>query len=145
MANRRVSTVDMLEIVRLVRAGESNSTIAQVLGCNRRTVIKYRQWITEQGLLEGPLPSAGVVQQLLTRSLPPALPPQQRSSLAPYREEICTLREQGVGASTCSRCDANVSCTVWRGAHGKGRQRTSPGAYPTAPGRIGPPAHRVNG
>src|SRR5579863_9169326 len=90
MANRRVSTVDMLEILRLVRAGESNSTIAQVLGCNRRTVIKYRQWITEQSLLDGPLPSAGALQRLLTTTLPPALPPQQCSSLAPYREEIRT-------------------------------------------------------
>jgi Homeodomain-like domain len=85
MANRRVSTVDMLEILRLVRAGASNSTIAQVLGCNRRTVIKYRQWVTEQGLLAGPLPSAGALQRLLSTTLPPALPPQQRSSLAPYR------------------------------------------------------------
>ncbi len=96
MANRRIATVDMLEILRLVRAGESNSTIAQVLGCNRRTVIKYRQWLTAQGLLEGPLPTAGALQRLLTTTLPPVLPPQQRSSLAPYREEIRTLREQGV-------------------------------------------------
>lgn len=96
MANRRVSTVDLLEILRLVRAGESNSTIAQVLGCNRRTVIKYRQWIAAQGLLAGPLPSAGALQRLLSATLPPALPPQQRSSLARYAEEIRALREQGV-------------------------------------------------
>ena len=96
MANRRVSTVEILEIVRLVRTGESNSTIAQVLGSNRRTVIKYRQWAMDQGLLEGPLPSAGVVQGLLTTTLPPCLPPQQCSSLAAYREEIRGLREQGV-------------------------------------------------
>ena len=37
MANGRVSTVEILEIVRLVRTGESNSTIAQVLGSNRLT------------------------------------------------------------------------------------------------------------
>ena len=96
MANRRVATVEILEILRLVRAGESNSTIAQVLGCNRRTVIKYRQWATAQGLLTGPLPSVGVLQRLLAATLPATLPPQQRSSLAPYREEIRTLREQGV-------------------------------------------------
>ena len=39
---------------------------------------------------------AGALQRLLTTTLPSALPPQQRSSLAPYREEIRTLREQGV-------------------------------------------------
>jgi transposase len=96
MANRRVSTVEILEIVRLVRAGESNSTIAQVLGCNRRTVIKYREWAAAHDLLAGPLPTAGVLQGLLATTLPASLPPQQRSSLAPYREEIRTLREQGV-------------------------------------------------
>jgi transposase len=96
MANRRVATVEIQEILRLVRAGESNSTIAQVLGCNRRTVIKYRAWATAHGLLAGPLPTAGALQQLLATTLPTDLPPQQRSSLAPYREEIRTLREQGV-------------------------------------------------
>jgi len=96
MANRRVATVEILEILRLVRAGESNSTIAQVLGCNRRTVIKYRAWATAQGLLTGPLPSAGVLQRLLATTLPATPPPQQRSTLAPYREEIRALREQGV-------------------------------------------------
>ena len=96
MANRRVATVEILEILRLVRAGESNSTIAQVLGCNRRTVIKYRAWASSQGLLTGPLPPAGALQRLLATTLPATLPPQQHSSLARYREEIRTLREQGV-------------------------------------------------
>jgi transposase len=96
MANRRVATVEILELLRLVRAGESNSSIAQVLGCNRRTVIKYRAWASAHGLLTGPLPTAGALQQLLATTLPAALPPQQRSSLAPYQEEIRTLREQGV-------------------------------------------------
>ena len=67
MANRRVSTVEILEIVRLVRAGESNSTIAQVLGSNRRTVSKYRQWAMEQGLLYtrvgNPIGSAEVAER----------------------------------------------------------------------------------
>jgi transposase len=96
MANRRVATVEILEMLRLVRAEESNSTIAHVLGCNRRTVIKYRAWATAQGLLTGPLPTAGALQCLLATTLPATLPPQQHSSLAPYREEIRTLREQGV-------------------------------------------------
>ena len=38
---------------------------------------------------------------------------------------------------TGKRCDAKVSRTVWRGAHGKGLNlSTSPGAYPTFPGPI---------
>jgi len=96
MADGRVATVEILELLRLVRAGESNSSIAQLLGCNRRTVIKYRAWAREQGLLSGPLPAAGALERLLATTLPPSLPPQQRSSVAPYREEIRRLREQGV-------------------------------------------------
>ncbi|MGH2345127.1 MAG: IS21 family transposase [Chloroflexota bacterium] len=99
MANRSVSTVDIVEILRLVRAGESDRTIAQMLGYNRRSVIKYRHWATEQGLLDGPVLAAGALQQVLARSLPPVLPPQQRSSLEPYREEIATLLAQRVEVS----------------------------------------------
>ena len=46
--------MDILEILRLVRAGESDRTIAQVLGHNRRSVTKYRRWAEAEGLLDGP-------------------------------------------------------------------------------------------
>ena len=55
--------MEILEVIRLVRAGESDHTITALLGHNRRTVAKYRQWAAEQGLLAGDLPSAGTVQQ----------------------------------------------------------------------------------
>lgn len=88
--------MDILEILRLVRAGESDRTIAQVLGHNRRSVTKYRRWAEAEGLLEGPLPGAGALQAALARSLPAALPPQQRSSLEPYRAEVAALLAQQV-------------------------------------------------
>jgi transposase len=88
--------MDILEVIRLVRAGESDHTITALLGHNRRTVAKYRQWAGEQGLLAGALPTAGTVQRLLERTLPPALPPQQQSTLEPYREEIVALLAQRV-------------------------------------------------
>ena len=39
--------MDIKELIRLARAGESNCTIARVLGINRRTVIRYRSWASE--------------------------------------------------------------------------------------------------
>jgi transposase len=96
MANRSVSTMDIVEVIRLVRSGASDHMIREVLGPNRRTVAKYRAWASAQGLLEGPMPDAGTVQRLLSATLPPALPPQQVSRLAPYRGEIASLWGQGV-------------------------------------------------
>jgi transposase len=88
--------MEILEVIRLVRAGESDHTITALLGHNRRTVAKYRQWATEQGLLAGELPSAGALQQLLAQTLPALQPPQQHSTLEPYREEIAALVAQRV-------------------------------------------------
>jgi transposase len=88
--------MDILEVIRLVRAGASDHTITQLLGRNRRTVAKYRQWAAEQGLLAGAVPSAGAVQLLLAQTLPPVQPPQQHSTLEPYREEIAALLAQRV-------------------------------------------------
>ena len=40
MANRRITTMDIGEVVRLLRAGESDYTISAVVGHNRRTVAR---------------------------------------------------------------------------------------------------------
>ena len=96
MAYRRIAVMDLRELIRLLRAGESDRRIAQLLGHNRRTIIRYRQWATEQGLLAGDLPSPAALQRLLNDTLPPALPPQQTSSVAGYADEIRALREAGV-------------------------------------------------
>lgn len=88
--------MDIVEVIRLVRSGASDHTIREVLGHNRRTIAKYRAWASAQGLLEEPMPEAGTVQRLLTRTLPPALPPQQVSRPTPYRAEIAALWSHGV-------------------------------------------------
>ncbi len=88
--------MDIRELVRLARAGESNSTIARVLGVNRRTVIRYRGWAGEQGLLSGEVPEPAALQRLLATTLPAVQPPQQVSSVARYREEIAQLRGRGM-------------------------------------------------
>ncbi len=88
--------MDIRELIRLVRAGESDRRIAAVLGHNRRTVIRYRQWAADQGLLDGDLPTPAVLQRLVDTTLPPLLPPQQTSSVAPYADEIRDLRGRGL-------------------------------------------------
>ena len=96
MASRRIAVMDLRELIRLLRAGESDRQIAELLGHNRRTIMRYRQWATEQKLLTGELPTPATLQRLLQETLPPALPPQQTSSVARYAEEIRAMRERGM-------------------------------------------------
>jgi len=96
MAYRRLPTMDLHELLRLLRAGESERSIRHLLGYNRRTIRRYRVWAAQEGLLTGPLPDAATLQGLLDRTLPPTPPPQQASSVIAYREEIARLRSQGV-------------------------------------------------
>ena len=96
MAYRRITTMDLRELIRLLRARESDRQIAELLGHNRRTIIRYRQWATAQGLLTGDLPTPATLQRLLHDTLPPTLPPQQTSSVARYADEIRVMRERGM-------------------------------------------------
>lgn len=66
MANRRKDSMEIQEIVRRLRAGDSDRAIHQALGMHRETVKKYRVWATEQGLLTGELPSVAELHQLLS-------------------------------------------------------------------------------
>jgi transposase len=88
--------LEIAEVVRLLRAGESDRKIVELLGLNRRTVAKYRTWAREQNVLEGTVPPARKLQELLDRTLPKVVPPQQGSTVADYREEISALRTRGV-------------------------------------------------
>lgn len=88
--------MDLGELVRLVRAGESDRTIMRLLRHNRRTVAKYRLWAEAQGLLVGEPRGAGELQALLARTLPEKPPPQQTSSLERYREQIAGYRARGM-------------------------------------------------
>jgi transposase len=93
---RRLIVLEIGEVVRLLRVGESDRKIVELLGLNRRTVAKYRSWAREQGVLEGAVPPARKLQELLDRTLPKVVPPQQGSTVAPYREEISALRTRGL-------------------------------------------------
>lgn len=96
VAYRRMLVLEIAEVVRLLRAGESDRRIVELLGVNRRTVAKYRSWAVEQGLLEGTLPAARTLQELLDRTVPKALPPQQTSTVEAYRDEIRQMRARGM-------------------------------------------------
>ena len=91
--------MDLLELVRLLRQRASDRTLTRVLRHNRRTIAKYREWATQQGLLQGELPTAAQLQALHAATLPALPPPQQRSSVEAYREEIAALRARGLEAA----------------------------------------------
>jgi transposase len=118
-----MATMDISEIIRLLRAGESDRTIARVLECNRRTVVRYREWATDQELLTGEPVPAAKLHRLLDTTLPSPLPPQQTSSVAQYRDEIARMRERGMEiAAIRSRLEerhghAVSYSAVWRLVH----------------------------
>jgi transposase len=58
--------------------------------------MRYRTWANDQGLLAGDLPDPATLHQLIATTLPTVQPPQQTSSVAPYRAEIAAMRERGM-------------------------------------------------
>ena len=61
--------MDLRELLRYLQTEASNRQIATALGLDRRTVARYRQWATQEGLLEGPLPPIEELQALVDRTL----------------------------------------------------------------------------
>ena len=88
--------MDIHELVRLKRAGLTNSEIGRRLACDRKTVRRYVRWAGEQGLLVGPLRSTEAMHALLVATMPEQEPPQQVSSVTRYGDEIKELRRRGV-------------------------------------------------
>ena len=96
MSGRRANMLDIREILRRVRLGESDRAIVKALGVSRKTVRKYREWAEQAGLPAGELPSTEQLTALLQTSLPEAPPPQAPSAVEPYRELVVRWREQGL-------------------------------------------------
>jgi transposase len=95
MPGRRIETVDVREILRHLREGQSDRAVARATGVNRKTVARYRTWAIEQGLLSGPLPPLRKLQRLLAETMVRSPPPQNESSVEPYREVVRELRRRG--------------------------------------------------
>jgi transposase len=113
--------MDVYEVLRLIQLRKSDRAIAGALGINRKTVGKYRAWAAGQGLLaQRELPSREELHRRLAESWPGALPPQNISSVAPFRGVITELREQGVEvAAICQRLQdehqyVGSYSSVWR-------------------------------
>ncbi len=96
MPGKRKKTMDIREIVRHLRQGRSDRAIAAATGVNRKTVGRYRVWAIEQGLLSGALPPLGELQPLAGRDDEGSPPPQNVSSVEPYREVVEKLRQAKV-------------------------------------------------
>jgi len=95
MAGQRCKVTDIRELLRRLRAGDSDRRIARELTLSRNTVAKYRHWAREQGLLEGALPEAAQLATVLEASASPP-PPQTQSRVAPFRAQVLTWHQQGV-------------------------------------------------
>ena len=96
MAGRSIGLMDLRELLRHLQTTTNLSAIQRATGLNRRTLMRYRAWAAEQGLLVGPLPPPEELQQLVARTLAPPAPPQTVSSVAPYRDLVLDLHARGV-------------------------------------------------
>lgn len=92
----RLTTMNLYELLRRLRAGETRAAISRTLHLSVNTVKAYRQWAEAQGLLTGPLPDLATLDALRHQTYHPT---RQRhpteSSLAGYRTEIAELVKQG--------------------------------------------------
>jgi len=95
MAGRRIALMDIRELLRHLRATDSDRAVQRDTGIDRRTVQRYRSWATQQSLLSGPLPALEDLQRLVHQTLTTPAPPQMVSSVEPFRAQVVELRAQG--------------------------------------------------
>ncbi|GAB4427349.1 MAG: IS21 family transposase [Anaerolineae bacterium] len=88
--------MDIRDILYRIRAQESDRAIQRATGVDPRTVKKYREWAAAQGLLEGPLPPLVELERRLAQTMATPPPPQNVSSVEPYRALVVQLRQAGV-------------------------------------------------
>jgi transposase len=88
--------MDIRELLRYIQQTPSDRAVARATGTHRRTVQRYRQWASAQGLLSGPLPPLGELHALVAQTCPTPLPPQTVSSVEPYRALVERLYAEGV-------------------------------------------------
>jgi transposase len=96
MPRQRKEVMEIREMLRQLRRGQSIRAVAKAMDVDRKTVAHYRKWAVKHGLLEGPLLPAGELQRLLEATLQRPGPPQNVSSVAPYGDLVTKLRKEGV-------------------------------------------------
>jgi hypothetical protein len=92
-------SLDVRELIRRLRAGESDRAVSRGLGVARKTVTRYREIAQREGWLASGLPAIEVLDRRLQAMMPPSNLPRQPFKAAPYREAIERLRERGVGVT----------------------------------------------
>lgn len=86
------------EILTHLRAGSSNRQIERDMKVDRRTAQRYREWAEKQGLLAGELPELEQLCAILESTMPDKQPPQNISSVEPFREVVEKLIKEKVEA-----------------------------------------------
>lgn len=89
------------ELVRLHRLGTGHREVARLLGMSPNTERDYRRDLEGSGVLIGPvevLPTLEELRAIILAANPPAVLPQQRSSVERWAEIATTLVERGAGA-----------------------------------------------
>ena len=87
---------DVQELVRRLRAGETDRAIARDLKIARKTVGKYRKWVEREGFLAGRMPEAHEIASRRQAMAPPSNLPVPEFKAAAHRARIETWRAQGV-------------------------------------------------
>ena len=75
--------MDIQELLRQLRTGDSNRHIARQMRIDRRTVKRYRQWAQAHDLLTGPPPPLEELQALAEKTLSSSPPPQKPIQMIP--------------------------------------------------------------
>lgn len=100
MPGRRLPTVDIRTLLLQIRSNPSDRALSRLTGMHRNTIHAYRQWAKEQNLLTEALPSLEELQKTKERTFADPLPPQNLSSVEPFREIVVKLRRENVCMAT---------------------------------------------
>lgn len=100
MAGRRLMTLDVREIVRRLKIGQTDRAIRRDLGVARKTIAKYRALAHQQGLLDGPLPDPRDLDRLLGQMVPEATAASQPFKAAAYHAQIVKMLDDQVEMMT---------------------------------------------
>lgn len=95
MRDWKRTIMDIHELLRRLRAKESERAISRHLDVSRNTVKAYREWAETQGLLQGDRPSLAELERLRDTTFEPR-PTRHRgrpSSTSEYHAEVQTLLE----------------------------------------------------
>jgi hypothetical protein len=121
----RLTTMNLHELLRRLRAGESRNAIARAMHISPNTVKDYRRWAEAQQLLSGPLPDLTNLEALRAQTFRADRAPchPTESSLEGYRAEVTELLSHG-----------RQPLSIWRIL--KGRYPETFGASPSAVYRL---------